>query len=64
MNVYRFYFSTASNSPTLVPFSATCSVRGGVCALLAIVTQIETPPKYPPLGKQVLIGMPEYPVLS
>lgn len=39
------------------------AVRVGGCALLAMVTQIE-PPQIPPLGKQVLIGMPDYPVLS
>lgn len=54
MNVYCFYFSTACNSPSLVPSSVTCIVyvcvgeweeEGGVYALLAMVTQIgNTPP--------------------
>lgn len=55
MNVYCFYFSMASNSPALVPFSATCSVCGGVYALLAMVTQIGNTPlkkkKNPPFGE-------------
>lgn len=50
MNVYRFYFSTASNSPTLVPLSETPSVRGGgVRGLLVMPTQIEPPPQPTPL---------------
>lgn len=77
MNVYCFYFSTASNSPARVPFSCNlqcCALGGwwwGVCALLAMVTQIGIAP--PPVSlppqkeNKVLIWMSkyqEYPVLS
>lgn len=63
MNVYRFYFSTASDSPTLVPFFCDLQYEEGVFALLA--SDWRRPPKCPPWrGKQVLIGRPEYPVLS
>lgn len=51
MNVYRFYFSTASNSPTLVPFSATCRVRGGVRSVSHGHTDWNPPAPNTPLGE-------------
>lgn len=57
MNVYRFYFSTARNSPTLVPFSCdlqcvyVCVSGEGVHSVRHAHTDWTPPQPPPPLGE-------------